>query len=222
MSIFSSNLPRTLACIAARRTPGFWGLKLVPRLGAVALALGVAAPTVQAGTEDYLGELTAVAFNFCPRGTLEANGQLLSVQSYAALFSLLGIQFGGDGTRTFALPNLQGRVPVGRSTGNGLSRINLGDTGGAENVTLTQGQMPAHTHALRASQEAATHATPSGATVLAQTMNAGAYGAATGSELAMAGTAIGVSGGNQPFSVRDPYVGMLWCITTEGNYPWRP
>jgi len=94
--------------------------------------MAVAAPSAQAGMDDYLGEIMTVGFNFCPRGTLEADGRLLPIAENTGLFALLGTMYGGDGRTTFALPDLRGRVVVGTGQGPGLTDRRQGERGGAE------------------------------------------------------------------------------------------
>src|SRR4051794_21579341 len=96
--------------------------------------------------DPWLGEIALVAFNFAPQGWAFCNGQLLSIAQNTALFSLLGTTYGGDGQTTFALPNLQGRVPLHFGQGPGLSPYLLGQAIGVEGVALQTAQMPAHTH----------------------------------------------------------------------------
>jgi microcystin-dependent protein len=92
-------------------------------------ALMVAAPTAHAGPDEYLGEIITVGFNFCPRGTLEADGRLLPISENTALFSLFGTQYGGDGRTTFALPDLRGRTIIGAGQGPGLPNYAIGQKG---------------------------------------------------------------------------------------------
>ena len=92
----------------------------------------LAAPSAQAGPDEYLGEILTVGFNFCPRGTLEADGRLLPISQNSALFSLLGTMYGGDGRTTFALPDLRGRVVVGAGQGPGLTERRQGERGGTD------------------------------------------------------------------------------------------
>ena len=96
--------------------------------------------------ESFVGEILLVGFNFAPKGYSMCNGQLLSISQNTALFSLLGTTYGGDGQSTFALPNLQSRVPIHMGQGAGLSPYALGQVGGVESVTLTSAQMPRHNH----------------------------------------------------------------------------
>jgi microcystin-dependent protein len=97
-------------------------------------------------TEPYIGEIFIVGFNFNPRGFSLCNGQIISIAQNTALFSILGTTYGGNGTSTFALPDLRGRVANSMGQGPGLSSYVLGEISGSENVTLTAAQMPVHNH----------------------------------------------------------------------------
>jgi hypothetical protein len=108
------------------------------------------APEIQSrsATDPFLGEIMTVGFTFCPRGWAELDGQLLDISTHTALFSLLGTTYGGDGRTTFALPDLRGRTAVHEGQGPGLSNWPLGLRRGVEEVTLTEAQMPSHSHTL--------------------------------------------------------------------------
>src|SRR3954467_346940 len=97
-------------------------------------------------SEPFLGEIKIISWNFPPKGWTFCNGQILPINQNQALFSILGTTYGGDGRTTFALPNLAGRVPLGSGTGSGLASRELGEAGGADAVTLTQGEIPSHVH----------------------------------------------------------------------------
>ncbi|MGB6687509.1 MAG: tail fiber protein, partial [Terracidiphilus sp.] len=97
-------------------------------------------------SDQYVGEIRIVGFNFAPVGWAQCNGQLLPISQNAALFSLLGTQFGGNGSSTFGLPNLQGCAPVDQGQGTGLTPRTMGETGGETTVTLLTTQIPSHTH----------------------------------------------------------------------------
>ena len=98
-------------------------------------------------TQPYVGEIMLTSFNFAPSGWAPCDGRLLALNQNIALFSLLGIQYGGDGTRTFGLPDLRGRSLVGFGQGPGLSHnYNIGERGGAESVTLVSSDLPIHDH----------------------------------------------------------------------------
>src|SRR5271155_5619646 len=99
-------------------------------------------------TEPFFAQIQIFPYNFAPRGWAMCNGQILPISQNTALFSLLGTFYGGNGTSNFALPNLQGRVPIHAGQGTGLSAYTVGETGGAESVTLNANQIPAHTHSV--------------------------------------------------------------------------
>lgn len=103
-----------------------------------------------AGMEPFVGEINYVAFNFAPQGWLQCDGQILSINQYQALYALIGTAYGGDGVSNFKLPDLRGKVPVHQGGSPGFSVYNMGQTSGAENVTLTAAQMPMHTHSATA------------------------------------------------------------------------
>ncbi|MBY8976315.1 tail fiber protein [Rhodobacteraceae bacterium NNCM2] len=96
--------------------------------------------------EPFLGEVSLFAGNFAPRGWTFADGQLLPISQFSALFAILGTQFGGDGRTTFALPDLRGRVPIGFGSGPGLPTARIGERIGTESFALTTSTMPAHDH----------------------------------------------------------------------------
>ncbi|MFZ0041987.1 MAG: tail fiber protein [Solirubrobacteraceae bacterium] len=166
-------------------------------------------------SQPFLGGIFMFGGNFAPQGYAFCNGQLLSISQNTALFSLLGTTYGGDGVTTFALPNLQGRVPIHSGNGAGLSPYVLGQNGGTENVTLTQGQMPAHNHVIQAGG-AETTSFPAGA-VPAQN---GAY--TTGATpVQMASGALTNAGGSQPHNNIQPYLTITFIIALQGVYPSR-
>src|SRR5271163_210009 len=110
--------------------------------------------------ETYLGTILMVGFNFAPLGWALCNGQILSIAQNSALFSLLGTTYGGDGVSTFALPNLQSRVPIHQGQGTGLSPYIIGQSGGVENVTLTSAQIAQHNHLININNTPGTSANP--------------------------------------------------------------
>src|SRR3989454_1572039 len=112
--------------------------------------------------DPFVAEIRIFPFNFAPKGWAWCDGQLLPLSQNTALFSLLGTTYGGDGKSNFALPNLQGRAPMHPGQGQGLSLHDLGETGGSETVTLLGSEIPAHSHAVSASQADGTSQTPLG------------------------------------------------------------
>ena len=169
-----------------------------------------------------------VGFNFAPAGWALCNGQLLSISQNTALFSLLGTYYGGNGTTTFALPNLQSRVPIHQGQGTGLSTYTLGQLGGNETTTLLATNLPPHTHPLLGSTATGTLTSPAGGSI-AQ-INAGtprepalAMGyASTAPNTTMAAGSVGNnSSGATPFSTQQPYLCINFIIALEGIYPSR-
>ena len=170
----------------------------------------------------FLGQILMVAFNFAPLGWALCNGQLMPINQNQALFSLLGTTFGGNGTTDFALPNLQGRVPVHMGS-NGSSNYVMGQIGGAESVALTVNNLPAHSHTANCNSLPGTSSEPA-KNFWAETApltRTGPFSYAASSNAQMAPTAIGMTGGNVPVSVVDPYLCINFIIALEGIYPSR-
>ncbi|HEX9953436.1 MAG TPA: tail fiber protein [Rubricoccaceae bacterium] len=176
--------------------------------------------------EPYIAELTIFGGNFAIRGFAFCNGQLMGIAQNTALFSLLGTTFGGDGRVTFALPDLRGRVPVHASNGQagpGLSPIQLGQVSGTENTTLLSTQIPQHIHTVPGTPVSSAPGTtpdPNGAYLAQSAAGIAQYVADTPTG-ALPGTATGIAGGSQPFSIRDPYLGLNFLIATQGIFPSR-
>ena len=166
-------------------------------------------------TDFYIGEIRVVGFNFAPPGWAFCDGQLLPISQNAALFSVLGTTYGGDGVTTFALPNLTNRVPVGPGVG-----FVLGEAGGEDMHELTMAEMPAHNHAMQGSAAAGRSQSPSGAvpaTVLRRTTYAG------GSPSAELGAAsMSVAGSDQAHENRSPFLNVNFIIALAGVFPARP
>jgi microcystin-dependent protein len=146
-------------------------------------------------------------------------GQLLSIAQYNALFSILGTTYGGNGTATFALPDLRGRVPVGAGQGPGISNVDLGSQSGRETNTLTIMNLPPHTHSVKASNKFAGGDHPAGRYLGASASDKGFYD--TTGDSTMAPDMITPTGGGQPIDNRQPSLGMNYIICTQGYYPSR-
>jgi microcystin-dependent protein len=175
--------------------------------------------TTASAQDAFIGEIKWVGFNFAPRGWAQCNGQILSIAQNTALFSLLGTMYGGNGQTTFALPDMRGRVPVHAGQGPGLSFFGQGETRGAETVALSISQMPSHSHALGASSAEATETSPSGSS-LGTKQRVPLYKSAN-PDVQMNGNSIGSNGGNQPFSIVQPSLGVNCIIALEGIFPAR-
>jgi microcystin-dependent protein len=164
----------------------------------------------------YLSEIRIFSFNFPPKGWAFCNGQLLPINQNQALFSLLGITYGGNGTTNFALPDLQDRTPLHMGTNVGTTYA-LGQRAGESAVTLTTAQMPAHTHSCSANKAAAGQTTPAGnywgnggQTIYADSANA-----------TMNPAAVATVGGSQPHQNMSPFLVLNFCIALQGIFPSR-
>jgi len=176
--------------------------------------------------DTYLGEVKMFGGNFAPRGFALCNGQLLSIQQNAALFSLLGTTFGGNGTQTFGLPDYRGRAPIHWGTGPGLTTRVIGEMSGTEGVTLIQSQMPLHNHLINASTTVATQVMPTNF-ILAQSIDSGVGGTpsnfieSASANTTMAPTTVAIAGGSLPHDNMQPYVVISFIIALTGVYPSR-
>ena len=171
-------------------------------------------------SEPFLGELRLFPYNFAPTGWAMANGQTMAISQNTALFSLLGTTYGGNGTTTFQLPDLRGRVPVSMGQGAGLSPYVLGETLGVESVTLLVSQMPEHNHNVNANAAKANQPSPIGHYPATDAAGVTAeYSAATSG--IMNANMITQVGGSQPHENRQPTLVLTWCIAVQGIFPSR-
>lgn len=162
--------------------------------------------------QPYVGEIRMFAGNFAPAGWMFCEGQLLPISENETLFQLIGTTYGGDGQSTFALPDLRGRLPLHQ--GNGFI---LAETGGAEEITLTVNQIPAHSHPFLASTSIANQTSPSNA-VVAQSSSADLYIEDT-ANVNLAANSIGTTGGSQPHTNFQPYLCVNFIISLFGIFP---
>jgi microcystin-dependent protein len=165
--------------------------------------------------QPYVGEIRMFAGNFAPAGWMFCSGQLLPISENETLFQLIGTTYGGDGQSTFALPDLQSRIPIHQ--GNGFI---LAETGGAEEITLTVQQIPAHTHPMLASIDAASATAPGPSVVLARALAATItpYGSDNPST-PMSPQMVGSVGGSQPHTNIQPYGTLNYIISLFGIFP---
>lgn len=187
----------------------------------------------------FLGQMVMFGGNFAPRGWALCNGQLLPINQYQALFSILGTTYGGDGRTTFALPDLRGRAPIHQGRGPGLSDIKLGERGGLESKVLTLIELPNHSHdastlkgSIGTNEEDGDSNDPAGRTFApieanssdAVTINA--YNSEAPNRT-MASNSVSItgnvapSGNQQPFSIRNPFLGVNYIIALMGIFPSR-
>ncbi|TXE06932.1 phage tail protein [Algoriphagus aquimarinus] len=179
--------------------------------------------------DPFLGQITLVGFNFAPRGWAFCSGQLLPIAQNTALFSLLGTTYGGDGRTTFALPDLRGRCAIGMGNGPGLTDRRQGDTLGQETVTLTQSEMPSHTHGLLGNSTNGTSNDPAGKALSKNTVTlergsdpipANGF-IASAANAPMHASSIAVAGGNLAHNNMQPSLVMNYVIATVGVFPSR-
>jgi microcystin-dependent protein len=170
--------------------------------------------------QPFVGQIMIVPWNFAPRGWALCNGQILAITSNTPLFSLIGTFYGGNGTTTFALPNLQGRIGIHFGESPGTSAYSLGEAAGQENVTLTVGHLPAHTHSgLHATGRNGSTPSASGSSWAAAISNT-PY-SASASDGVMSPAAIAVAGGGQPHENRQPFLVLNYIIALQGIFPSR-
>ena len=171
--------------------------------------------------DPFVAEIRIFPFNFAPKGWAWCDGQLLPLSQNTALFSLLGTTYGGNGKSNFALPDLQGRVPMHPGQGPGLSLHDLGETGGSETVTLLESEIPSHSHSiLTHAQDPADLGSPTPNRALARTNRGFGYVPA-GSLVNMSDNTIAPAGGDQPHNNMQPYLTFYFCIALQGVFPPR-
>lgn len=172
---------------------------------------------------NFLGEIKIFAGNFAPVGWAFCDGSLLPISQNAALFSLLGTTYGGNGTTTFALPDLRGRFPMNFGTGANLTPRALGDLGGQETVTLTAAQMPVHTHAALAGADStvATTDKPQSALPGRNASATPSYGKTANAAMASSAIVLAPAGGGQAHPNIPPFVCVNYIIALQGIFPSR-
>jgi len=171
--------------------------------------------------DNFLAEIRIFPFNFAPKGWAFCNGQLMLISQNTALFSLLGTNYGGNGTTTFGLPNLQGAAAMhsGGGQGPGLSPHDLGEFGGSDNVTLLSSEMPAHSHVMDATTQSGLDATPNGE-ALGKSVGASLYQTITNQNL-VGMAPLTPAGSSFPHNNLAPYLTLNFCIALQGIFPPR-
>jgi microcystin-dependent protein len=163
--------------------------------------------------QPYVGEIRMFAGNFAPAGWMFCEGQLLSIAENETLFNLIGTTYGGDGQSVFALPDMRGRIPVHQ--GNSFT---LAESSGAEEVTLTVSQMPAHSHPLLASADIASTGNPAGAYLASTAVGEKIYSTASPT-IPLAPNMVTSIGGSQPHTNFQPYLCIDFIISLFGIFP---
>lgn len=166
-------------------------------------------------SDYFIGQIMLSGFNFAPRNFAMCNGQLLPINQYQAVFSLLGTFYGGNGTTNFQLPDLRGRTPVGY--GNTYA---IGNVFGVENVTLNGSQMPAHTHAINATTTAGAIRDPANS-IYGAPSNGQAYASASTGATQLYGQQMQNAGGSQPHPNMQPFNVLNFSICLYGIFPSR-
>lgn len=170
--------------------------------------------------DPFVAEIRIFPFNFAPRGWAWCDGQLLPLSQNTALFSLLGTTYGGNGRSNFALPDLQGRVPIGEGQGPGLSLRGLGESGGSDTVTLLESEIPSHTHTFFMQTTGTPSIDPTGRLLGALRVGPLArvsFNGTTDSFMAPPTP----SGGDAPHNNLMPYLTFYYCIALQGVFPPR-
>ncbi|MBR7801816.1 phage tail protein [Undibacterium fentianense] len=171
--------------------------------------------------DPFVAEIRIFPFNFAPRGWAWCDGQILSISQNTALFSLLGITYGGDGRTSFALPNLSGRAAIGSGQGPGLSERVLGDPVGQSTVTLTSAEIPSHNHTMQINNIAGNSTSPSGAGLAVGARGVPLFAPISGASGTMHASALAEAGGGQPHNNMQPYLTMNFAIAMQGVFPPR-
>ncbi len=189
-------------------------------------------------SQPFIGQIALFPYDFAPHGWAFCQGQILPISQNTALFALLGTNFGGNGTTTFALPDLRGRVPIGAGQGPGLNNYTLAEQAGSETKTLLLSEMPSHTHVVSLSNVTAVanvknglgnKQSPVGNVPAAEASGVTATYSNASPDAVMANTAVTLSGNptvsptgsSHPFDLRTPYLVMNYCIALQGIFPSR-
>lgn len=170
-------------------------------------------------SSPFIGEIFMAGFSFAPRNHVKCDGQLLSIATNTALFSILGTIYGGDGRTTFGIPPMRGRAPMHWGNGPGLGNKIIGQKSGQENETVTTSTMPNHKHALRGNDAAGTTALPSNA-VLSDS-GPTSYEGTVAPNASMASASMTNSGGGQSHNNMQPYLTVNFYMATAGLFPSR-
>lgn len=179
-------------------------------------------------SDFFIGQIMMTGFNFAPKFWAQCNGQLLPINQNQALFSLLGTQFGGNGTTNFALPDLRSRTPVGYGASVDPAwqppQVQMGQPGGVENVTLTSGNLPPHSHLVNASTANGDNRNAGGrvfATSASSATPPSLYASGTGALVPQNPQSVVPAGGSQPHTNLQPYTAINFCIALSGIFPSR-
>jgi microcystin-dependent protein len=178
-------------------------------------------------SQPYVGEVRCFGFQFAPLNWAFCNGQQLAISQFDVLYAIIGTTYGGNGTTTFALPNLQGQVPMHWGTGPGGFNTSIGQVQGTTQVTLTQAQTPSHTHVLTVQKLPSggvveRTAIPNSVSYLSDTNPSGVWSNTSPSfNSQLAGNVLSQVGGSQPHDNMQPYLAVNFCMSLFGIFPSR-
>ncbi|HEX9022755.1 MAG TPA: tail fiber protein [Geobacteraceae bacterium] len=172
-------------------------------------------------SNPFIGEIRIFAGNFAPDGWFFCNGQMLGVQQYLALYAVISNTYGGNGTTTFALPNLQAYAPMGAGAGPTLTPRPIGQPAGTASVALDETQMPSHTHAAQSTNQAATSPDPTDR-LWAKNTGLNLYSTSNNNPVQMAAGELGATGGAASHNNMQPYLGINFIIAWQGYFPVNP
>ncbi|MDB5616351.1 tail fiber protein [Tardiphaga sp.] len=171
-------------------------------------------------TDSYLGEIQAFAFGYYPNNWLPCDGRPMAIRQNAALYSLIGTSYGGDGTTTFLMPNLVGRVAMNQGSGPGLPSHSVGDAPGEMTVTLGLNEMPSHSHGLQLGNKTSPNGTPGPSATSNVAIDPGFNGFMPPPVLTtLAKNAVTMAGNSQPHPNAQPTLAMIYCICVNGIFP---
>lgn len=175
--------------------------------------------------DAYIGTICVFGFNFAPYQWAYCNGQIMAISQNTALFSLLGVTYGGNGTTTFGLPNLQGRAAIDQGQLQGGSLYTMGETAGTDSVTVLTSNMPAHNHpvtlALKGNDRDNSSQSPAGAYPATSAGGVNIFNSSQNANMKSPTVTIGTSGGSIPIPISDPSLVMNYSICLYGMYPSR-
>ena len=172
--------------------------------------------------DPFVAEIRIFPFNFAPKGWAFCDGQIMPISQNTALFSLLGTTYGGNGTSTFALPNMAGNAPMHPGQGPGLSLHDLGEMGGSETVTLLESEIPSHSHTMMAQSQPAQLAAPGTDRTFSRSSGGFAYKASPYNQVVpFNDNMIAPAGGDQSHNNLQPYLTLNFCIALQGVFPPR-
>lgn len=178
-------------------------------------------------SEPFVGEIRQFPYSFAPHNFAYCAGQLMPIQQNTALFSLLGVNYGGNGTSNFGLPNLQGRAMMHQGDGPGLTPRVVGEADGAATVSLIQTEMPVHSHLMTVKMAGTGKVSGSGSgsylslSLLPTSAQQQAYNNTTTGLVPLAPTMLGVAGGGGAHENRQPFLVIPFCIALFGMFPSR-